>query len=229
MELLAEVTYDNAAEAAASAAAATSNGAAQVALATTQANNAAASAASALNAPGTNATSTTSLAVGTGSKTLTIQTGKAYAVGQSVIVARTSDPAGARMGGVITAHNSGTGSLTVIVSVSFGSGTFTDWTVSLGTISPGAAMSLPVQLVSTNTTAVAGFHYVFTATATLTLPASWTVDDVIEISCGLTTIAPSIAFGSTKLRGETPGTIVYSDPRQKIRVQYSGNATYGLV
>lgn len=108
--------------------------AAQVALATAQASNAAASAASALNAPGTNATSATSLSVGTGSKTLTIQTGKAYAVGQSVIIARTSDPSGVRMGSVITAYNSGTGLLTVAVSVAVGSGTYSDWTISLGVI-----------------------------------------------------------------------------------------------
>ncbi len=148
-------------------------------------------------------------------------------MGQSVVIARTSDPFGVRMGGVITAHNSGTGALTVLVGVALGSGTFTDWTVSLGTVAPGAA--LPVQLVSSNTTAVAGMRYVFTASVTLTLPTTWAQDDVIELACGLTTISPSIAFGSTKLRGESPGTIVYSDPRQVIRLQHTGNATYGLV
>lgn len=128
----ATVSYDNALEAAASAVTATSNGAAQVALATTQANNAAASAATAINAPGTSGTSTTSTLVGTGSKTLTTQTGKAWVPGQSVTIARTSDPANQRMSGVITAYNSGTGSLTVLVSVVIGSGTYTDWTISLG-------------------------------------------------------------------------------------------------
>ena len=98
--------------------------------AATSATNAANSANSALNAPGTNATSTTSLAIGTGSKTLTIQTGKAYAVGQTLVIASTASPAN-QMVGVITAHNSATGALTVNVTQVSGSGTFAAWTVAL--------------------------------------------------------------------------------------------------
>jgi hypothetical protein len=129
----ATVSYSNAVESAASAAAATSNGAAQVALATTQANNAAASLASAINAPGTNGTSTTTLTVGSGSKTWTTQTGKAWAVGQSFVLARTSDPENVRMGGVITAYNPTTGSMSGSVSALAGAGqSASDWTVSIG-------------------------------------------------------------------------------------------------
>lgn len=102
----------------------------QAGTATTQAAAAAASAASALNAPGTSATSTTSTAIGTGSKTVTIQTGKAFSVGQTVVLASAANVAN-QMIGQITAHNSGTGSLTVNVSATGGSGTYTDWVVSL--------------------------------------------------------------------------------------------------
>ena len=93
-------------------------------------NAAAASALSALNSPGTNATSTTSLTFGTGSKTLTIQTGKDLVVGQFVSIAYTTD-ANNWMQGVITAHNPGTGSLTVNVGAYKGTGTYTDWTIGL--------------------------------------------------------------------------------------------------
>ena len=72
------------------------------------ANNAAASAASATNAPGTSATSTTSLAIGTGSKSLTVQTAKAFVVGQWVTVTSTASPAN-WMHGQITAYTSVTG------------------------------------------------------------------------------------------------------------------------
>lgn len=92
---------------------------------------AAASATTAINAPGTQATSTTSLTLATGSQTLTIQTGKAIVVGMQLMIARTSAPATTYMRGVVTAYNSGTGSLTVSVDYIFGSGTFTDWTISL--------------------------------------------------------------------------------------------------
>lgn len=88
------------------------------------------SATSALNAPGTNATSTTSLAIGTGSKTFTIQTGKAFSIGQVMVVASAATPAN-WMWGQVTAHNSGTGSITLDVTVIGGAGTLADWTLSL--------------------------------------------------------------------------------------------------
>jgi len=127
---------------------ATTNGAAQVSLATVQANNAqgsayaaAASAASALNAPGTSATSTTSLPISLGSHSLTIQTGKAYAVGQFVVIANTPTPSN-YMFGQITSFTSGTGALVVSVSTISGSGTFTDWTVALSAVASNTGASL---------------------------------------------------------------------------------------
>ena len=89
------------------------------------------SAVTAVNAPGTNGTSTTSMNVATGSQTFTTQTGKSWSVGQPVVIAQTSSPANA-MFGVITAYNSGTGSMTVSVNVTTGSGAgITAWTISL--------------------------------------------------------------------------------------------------
>ena len=126
----ASASASSATASAAAAATSATNAAASATNASTSATAAASSANSALTAPGTSATSTTSNAIGTGSKTFTIQTGKAYAVGQFVVIAQTSNPANF-MVGQITAYNSGTGSLTVSVSTSSGSGTITDWTVAL--------------------------------------------------------------------------------------------------
>lgn len=100
-----------------------------------------ASAISALGAPGTNASSTTSTTIGTGSKTITIETGKAYSVGQFVVVAYTTTPANYMMG-QITAYNSGTGSLTVNVTVIGGSGTFALWTISLTAVASAGVISV---------------------------------------------------------------------------------------
>lgn len=116
---------------------ATTNGAAQVALATAQANAAAASALTAINAPGTNATSTTSDAIALGSTTITIQTGKALAVGMFVLAASTASPANYNYG-QITAYDSGTGVLTFNVLLTGGGGTFAAWTVSLAAITSAA-------------------------------------------------------------------------------------------
>ena len=91
---------------------------------------AAASAASAAAAPGTSATSSTSLSIGTGPKSLTIETGKSLVVGMSVKIAYTSAP-GNWMAGDITSYNPGTGALAVNSIITNGSGTFGAWTVSI--------------------------------------------------------------------------------------------------
>lgn len=94
------------------------------------ATSASSSAALALNAPGTQATSTSSLTIGAGSKSLTLaQTGKAFVVGQWVQIADLTAPADDWMAGAITAFNSGTGAMTVSVVAYAGSGTATSWSV----------------------------------------------------------------------------------------------------
>ena len=98
----------------------------------------AASAASAVNAPGTSATSSTSLAIGLGAKSLSITTGKLFAPGQTVMVAATTDPT-AQMVGIITAHNSSTGAMTVTVLATRGTGTYTSWNIALSAPLPGIA------------------------------------------------------------------------------------------
>jgi hypothetical protein len=75
-------------------------------------------------------TSVTSLLVGTGSKSLTIETGKQFQIGQTVRIANTATPANF-MDGQVTAYNSGTGALTVLVASVGGSGTFTAWVISI--------------------------------------------------------------------------------------------------
>lgn len=105
------------------------------------ASNAAASAATATNAPGTSATSTTSLAIGTGSKSLTVQTAKAFVVGQWVTVTSTAAPAN-WMHGQITGYTSGTGALVVNVSAIGGSGTYAAWTVGLSAPAQSSAALL---------------------------------------------------------------------------------------
>lgn len=105
------------------------------------ASNAAASAATATNAPGTSATSTTSLAIGTGAKSLTVQTGKAFVVGQWVTITSTATPAN-WMHGQITAYTSGTGALTVTAAAVGGSGTYAAWTIGLSAPSQSSAALL---------------------------------------------------------------------------------------
>lgn len=89
----------------------------------------------ALTLVATNATSTTSLTVGAGSKSLTVETAKSYVPGMSVKIASTASPSNWMLGDV-TSYTTGTGALVVNVTDASGSGTFTAWTTSQS--SPGA-------------------------------------------------------------------------------------------
>jgi hypothetical protein len=87
----------------------------------------------------TNSTSTTSLAIGTGSKSLTlVESGKAYIVGQYVIIASTASPSN-NMVGQITSF-SGT-SLVVNVTTINGSGTISAWSISVTSAGSYLALS----------------------------------------------------------------------------------------
>jgi hypothetical protein len=119
------------------------------------ADNAAASALTALNAPGTSATSTTSNIIpSTGFPIAVVfssQSGKSWSVGQFVMVASSSSPAN-YMVGQITAYNSSTGSMTISVSSATntgGSGTFSNWTISATALANVAGATLGASNIFT--------------------------------------------------------------------------------
>lgn len=72
------------------------------------------------------ATSTTSLAIGLGSKTFTIAAGKSFAVGQYVSAVSVADPS-IWMAGPVTAHDRTTGQITLQVNATMGTGTLASW------------------------------------------------------------------------------------------------------
>ena len=78
------------------------------------------------------ATSTTSIAIGTGSKTLTLsEEYRAFISGTLVRVCETSDPSSNYMEGVVTNYDSSTDILTVLVSNAHGSGTISAWSIAM--------------------------------------------------------------------------------------------------
>lgn len=108
---------------------------AQEASAEASAATAVAAAANAVIAAGNYGTSTTSLSVSTtgASVSLTIvEASKTFPVGSTIVCARTTDPAGTRMVGIVTSWNSGTGAMQfTVVDYTGSGGPFTNWTVSL--------------------------------------------------------------------------------------------------
>jgi hypothetical protein len=86
-----------------------------------------------VSSAGFSGTSTTSLTIGEGTKSLTVQTARGYVPGANLIIANTAAPSTNYMYGIVTSYNSGTGALVVEVPVdgARGLGTYTAWTVSL--------------------------------------------------------------------------------------------------
>lgn len=81
-------------------------------------------------------TSTTSVTIGTGSKSFTTQTGLGFVVGMTLRIANSSTN---YMTGDVTSYNTGTGALVVNVTSVVGSGTFASWTISLAAVGANTA------------------------------------------------------------------------------------------
>ena len=140
----ASTSATNAANSASAASTSATNAASSASSASTSETNAAssasaaaASATSAANAAaGWSGTSSTSVAIGTGSKSFTASSGKLWVVGVLLQIASNATPTN-YMHGTVTAYNSGTGALTVNVLDVGGSGTLADWNITLaGTRGP---------------------------------------------------------------------------------------------
>lgn len=161
----------------------------------------AASLASAIAAPGTYATSVTGLTIGIASKTLTVETGKEFHVGMSVKIAYTTTPTN-WMHGDITAYNSGTGSLTVNVTTINGSGTQSEWTVTLS--APVVSPFRWSVITSNPNPAVTNNGYICDtsgAAFSVTLPAAPAVGDIISFTDGASTFdTENLTIGRNSLK-----------------------------
>jgi hypothetical protein len=141
--------------------------------------------ANALNLNATNGTSSTSVLIGTGSKTFTADTGKSWQLGMTLRIASTASPAN-NMTGDVTAYNSGTGSLTVNVTSTAGSGTLASWTISQSGVG-----ILPGYFVS-------GSDINITSSGSVTVPSIGTLFNLTAVSAfnitGFATTSNGIEF-----------------------------------
>ena len=122
--------------------------------------------------------STTSLGIGTGSKSLTIETGRAFVSGMLVRIGQAGANANTNfMDGTVTSYDAGTGGLVVNVTAIGGSGTFASWSVRAQQISafPAQAGNAGRVLTSDGTqvlwTDARKTWTSITATGTFTVPA----------------------------------------------------------
>ena len=92
--------------------------------------------------------STTSLTIGTGTKTLTIEASKQFAIGQTARITYNSD-INKWMQGTVSAYNATTGSLSISVDTISGSGTYAVWTVALtGSVGPTGTTELDDRVLA---------------------------------------------------------------------------------
>ncbi|CAB5709139.1 Uncharacterised protein [Delftia tsuruhatensis] len=172
--------------------------------------------------------SSTSVTPGAGAKSFVIEPSRSFVTGMYVVATSTSDPA-TQMSGPVQSYNPATGALVIAVDVFAGSAARSDWVI--GVAAPGAATGLARQVVTTNTTCVAGVAYIVAAAGiTLTLPATWVPGDRIAIIEAIGDGAQySIAFGGTKLRSRSMGTQVISAVYGATGVLTHQDATRGIV
>lgn len=147
-----------------------------------------------------NGTSTSSITLGVGSKSLTTQTYKQFSAGQYVVIAYTSAPS-TRMYGQVTSYTAATGELVVDVQLIYGAGAYANWTIGVagdrGVEGPPARAYRAIK--AANYTVSAGDHGKLiecTATLTLYLSAAATMADgwfcyISNTGTGMVTIDPS--------------------------------------
>jgi hypothetical protein len=114
--------------------------------------------ATAMNLNSTNDVSTSSVLIGTGSKSLTVSASKSYVGGMYVVISDNTTPGTTNsvnsMTGQITSYNSSTGALVVNVLKVLGSGTKTAWVISQ-CAPPSLEVSTTMQAVTSQTTLAA--------------------------------------------------------------------------
>lgn len=103
-------------------------------------------------------TSTTSLAIGTGSKSFTTQADLSFSAGQFIIAASAAGPTNYMIGN-ITSYNTGSGALVMNCTAVGGSGTLADWQIglippSLGLLLSGGTMTGGLVLAAGTTSIV---------------------------------------------------------------------------
>jgi hypothetical protein len=152
--------------------------------------------------------STTSLSLGNGTKTLTIGTGLSYSTQQDIIIA---NDATHHMHATVTSYNSSTGELVADVAQHTGSGTFTSWTVNVGGIAAGVIPTGGTTGQVLNKASGSNYDVqwgpTFTGTGSLDIGSS-----VVEIQQQLQTIGTFHAGGNIYISDAltTAGDVVFS-------------------
>ena len=148
-----------------------------------------------LNAAGTAAgltlvaASSTSLTIGTGSKSLTASAGCVFVPGMEIFIASTASPAN-KMTCTVTTYNNGTGAMVVNAASVSGSGTFAAWS-----IGPASTVNFDGQTFSNLILAGKITESIYALSGTVIDPANGSVQT--KTLSANTTLTESIADGQS--------------------------------
>jgi len=161
------------------------------------ANTASAAAVTAFSSPSTSASSSTSNTIGLGELTFTIETGKNFVAGMSLMIASGGTPTANWMHAIIDSYNSATGALVVWVDLINGTGTFTSWVISLtapigiDSVNLVGVPTVPTAAFGTDTNQIASTSFVIENAVTKSnwdgsaeLPVGGTIDRDVSPSQG---------------------------------------------
>ena len=174
-------------------------------------------------------TSTTTLTVGNGSKTLNTQAGLSYSLGQPVTIAYPGN--GEHMHGVVVSYNQTSGVLVADISHHTGHGTWSNWIVNLegvagvagATGATGAASTVSGPQGATGATGPAGSasdrltspdlsqEVVLDNAGGITLPAGGTIEDSASAEGSITLTPPNAVAGQALVIRPTVGTSLTND------------------
>ncbi len=148
-------------------------------------------------------TSTTSNAIGTGTKTFTVTAGKSFALGMTLLIADTAAPSTNSMLGTVTSYSGAT--LVMNIETIKGSGTKTAWTISQS--APGGA-TLGANTFTGNQTFAETTDTVFTITDGAAFEIDPTNGNIQTVTLGdnRTPAATNFAARQAILLGENDGS-----------------------
>jgi hypothetical protein len=180
---------------------------------------------SAVNAPGTSGTSTSSLVVAAGTKALVTQPGKAWVVGQPVVISRTSAPTAVQMWGTVSAYDAATGAMAVEVQGGgvLGAGAHTDWTIAL--VGRTGRSDLVASMSAATGILVLPWQRVFGANAgqiTFLLPVSPALWDILSVSPCNGRYDNLVAFNGNKHMGISDATMTIDAKDMTVDLQWTG-------
>lgn len=181
--------------------------------------------------------STTTVSISIGPKTITVEAQKAFVPGQYAIVSNRG-AYNNRFGGYIISYNPTNGQMTIQVDMISGGGQYADWIVGISVSAANGGNLTITEVVSADTVISSGIFYVIRKAATLFIPNGWESIPGFTFGWSCDLYGQNVTgqgdfgrinWGSAKVKGASGGIMYMYDFRDTAKVIYTGNQDVGFV